>query len=89
MDYFSAINAIPSVGQGLGDLLLFLNQVTGASLQSMHVMGFSLGAHVAGNAGRRMDGRIGRVTGAYCSTILQNYTQNTSSMQYKFHDTYS
>ncbi|XP_073946690.1 phospholipase A1 member A-like isoform X2 [Choristoneura fumiferana] len=63
MDYFSAINAIPSVGQGLGDLLLFINQVTGASLQSMHVMGFSLGAHVAGNAGRRMDGRIGRVTG--------------------------
>ncbi|CAK1580963.1 unnamed protein product [Parnassius mnemosyne] len=61
--YFSAIAEIPKVGQNLGQFLSFLNKVTGVSFDSMHLVGFSLGSHVVGNAGREQNGRIARVTG--------------------------
>lgn len=61
--YALAISGLPNVGRGLGQFLAFLSSVTGASLQSMHLVGFSLGAHVVGNAGKELNGRVGRVTG--------------------------
>lgn len=63
MDYMTAIYSIPSVGQGLGNLLNFISTVTGAPLTNMHLAGFSLGSHVVGNAGRAIQGRFARVTG--------------------------
>ena len=35
----------------------------GYSLSDVHVIGHSLGAHAAGEAGRRTSGTIGRITG--------------------------
>lgn len=61
--YLLAISNIPSVGQDLGRFITFLSGTTGASLQSMHLVGFSLGSHVVGNGGRALNGRVGRVTG--------------------------
>ncbi|CAG4943610.1 unnamed protein product [Parnassius apollo] len=61
--YFSAIAKIPEVGQNLGKFLSFLNKVTRASFDSMHLVGFSLGSHVVGNAGRELNERIARITG--------------------------
>ncbi|XP_061715625.1 phospholipase A1 member A-like [Cydia pomonella] len=61
--YGTAIAAVTSVGQDLGSLLLFIHHITGTPLETMHLVGFSLGAHVAGNAGRYTGGRVGRITG--------------------------
>lgn len=62
-DYVTAVSGVPAVGRGLGQFLAFLNRVTGAPYSSMHLVGFSLGAHVVGNAGRELGGRAARVTG--------------------------
>ncbi|XP_013149161.1 PREDICTED: pancreatic lipase-related protein 2-like [Papilio polytes] len=61
--YLNAIANIPNVGKALGQFLNFLSETTGASLESMHLAGFSLGSHVVGNAGRELNGKVGRVTG--------------------------
>ncbi|XP_023937353.2 pancreatic triacylglycerol lipase-like [Bicyclus anynana] len=61
--YGSAVNGVPNVGRNLGQFLDFLHRVTGASFNNMHLIGFSLGAHVAGNAGRELRGRVARITG--------------------------
>ncbi|XP_068622452.1 phospholipase A1 member A-like [Battus philenor] len=62
-DYVTAVSGVPAVGRGLGQFLAFLNRVTGAPFNSMHLVGFSLGAHIVGNAGRELGGRAARVTG--------------------------
>lgn len=64
-NYITAANGVPAVGRGLGQFLGFLSEVTGASLESMHIVGFSLGAHLVGNAGRELGGRVARVTGMF------------------------
>ncbi|XP_050350312.1 pancreatic triacylglycerol lipase-like [Nymphalis io] len=61
--YPTAVAGVPGVGRGLGQFLNFLNRVTGAPFNTMHLIGFSLGAHVVGNAGRELGGRAARVTG--------------------------
>ncbi|CAG4943616.1 unnamed protein product [Parnassius apollo] len=62
-DYVTAVRGVPAVGRGLGQFMAFLNRVTGAPYSSMHLVGFSLGAHLVGNAGRELGGRIARITG--------------------------
>ncbi|KAI8434346.1 hypothetical protein MSG28_012414 [Choristoneura fumiferana] len=61
-DYVTAVLGVPAVGRGLGQFLRFVNQVTGAPFSSMHLVGFSLGAHLVGNAGRELGGAVARVT---------------------------
>lgn len=63
--YVTAATGVPNVGRGLGQFLRFLNRVTGASFRNMHLIGFSLGAHLVGNAGRELGGDLARVTGKY------------------------
>ncbi|XP_049872128.1 pancreatic triacylglycerol lipase-like [Pectinophora gossypiella] len=61
--YITAASGVPRVGRGLGLFLEFLNRLTGAPYDKMHLVGFSLGAHLVGNAGRFLDGQVARVTG--------------------------
>ncbi|CAG4943607.1 unnamed protein product [Parnassius apollo] len=72
-DYVTAAYGVPAVGRGLGQFLAFLNLVTGAPFSSMHLVGFSLGAHLVGNAGRELGGRVARVTGLDPAGPLWNY----------------
>ncbi|XP_032514820.2 phospholipase A1 member A-like [Danaus plexippus] len=63
LNYPTAAAGVPNIGRELGRFLSFLNEVTGAPYNRMHLIGFSLGAHIVGNAGRKLGGRIARVTG--------------------------
>ncbi|CAH2049272.1 unnamed protein product, partial [Iphiclides podalirius] len=75
-DYATAARGVPAVGRGLGQFLAFLNSVTGAPYNRMHLVGFSLGAHLVGNAGRELGGRAARVTGLDPAGPLWNYNNN-------------
>ncbi|KAJ0175090.1 hypothetical protein K1T71_009231 [Dendrolimus kikuchii] len=61
--YATAASGVPAVGRGLGQFIRFLIQVTGIRYSSIHLIGFSLGAHLVGNAGRELEGKVARVTG--------------------------
>ncbi|XP_035447526.2 pancreatic triacylglycerol lipase-like [Spodoptera frugiperda] len=72
-DYVTAVRGVPDVGRGLGQFLAFLNRVTGQPFNRMHLVGFSLGAHLVGNAGRELGGRAARVTALDPAGPLWNY----------------
>ncbi|KAI8438252.1 hypothetical protein MSG28_010855 [Choristoneura fumiferana] len=61
--YNTAAAGVPSVGQFLGNFLVWLRQTGGGAWNNVHLVGFSLGAHVVGNAGRQAHGWPARVTG--------------------------
>ncbi|KPI97552.1 Pancreatic lipase-related protein 2 [Papilio xuthus] len=62
-NYNSAVRGVPSVGQHLGNFLVWLINSAGGNWNNVHLVGFSLGAHVVGNAGRTAGGRPARITG--------------------------
>lgn len=64
--YVSARMHVWGVGQRVGELLNFLVDNGLGSLDRMHLIGHSLGAHVAGIAAKMVDsGKVYRITGAY------------------------
>ncbi|KAJ8718520.1 hypothetical protein PYW08_002757 [Mythimna loreyi] len=75
-NYVTATTGVPAVGRGLGQFLAFLNSVTGAHFTQMHLVGFCLGAHVVGYAGRELEGRVARVTGLSPAGPLWNYNSD-------------
>lgn len=62
-DYATSARGVPAVGRGLGQFIRFLVDTAGGNLNNFHLVGFSLGAHLVGNAGRELGGRVARVTG--------------------------
>ncbi|NXS21793.1 LIPR1 protein, partial [Mystacornis crossleyi] len=60
--YTDAVNNVRIVGAELEYLVNFLEKDYGYSPANIHFIGHSLGAHAAGEAGRRKPG-IGRITG--------------------------
>ncbi|GAB0086693.1 hypothetical protein DMENIID0001_008020 [Sergentomyia squamirostris] len=56
---------VPKVGKHVGFLLKtqLMPRYPNLSLDRFHILGHSLGAHIAGNVGRSFEGRVGRVTG--------------------------
>ncbi|VVC95499.1 unnamed protein product [Leptidea sinapis] len=61
--YTTSVWSVPGIGQHLGWFLQFLFNNFGGNWNNLHLIGFSLGAHVIGNAGRTIGGRAGRLTG--------------------------
>ncbi|CAK1544569.1 unnamed protein product [Leptosia nina] len=61
--YTTSVRAVPSVGQHLGHFLNWLIGNFGGNWSNVHLIGFSLGAHVVGNAGRTVGRRPARITG--------------------------
>lgn len=70
-DYATAARGVPDVGRGLGQFINFLINTAGGNLNNVHLVGFSLGAHLVGNAGRELGGRVARITGKYRIFVSQ------------------
>lgn len=62
-DYTQAVHNIRVVGAEVAYLIQELSSELGYRLEDVHIIGHSLGAHAAGEAGRRLGGRVGRITG--------------------------
>jgi len=62
INYMRAVSSSTIVGELTGQLINFLLE-QGADLNNFHVIGFSLGAHVAGKAGATANGLVPRITG--------------------------
>jgi len=62
--YDEAVENVERVGKHLGRFISFLLTAGALStLDDVHLLGFSLGGHVAGVAGHNLSGRLGRITG--------------------------
>ncbi|EFA00197.1 phospholipase A1 member A [Tribolium castaneum] len=62
-EYLSAIGGVRKAGKVLGEFLTWLS-VLGVDYNNIHLVGHSLGAHVAGIGGHEVkNGKIGRITG--------------------------
>jgi pimeloyl-ACP methyl ester carboxylesterase len=67
-NYAAAAANTRVTGAHVGELIQFLVAQTGARLEDFHLIGHSLGAHTSGFAGKSITrGRVGRITGLYCS----------------------
>ncbi|XP_073798539.1 hepatic triacylglycerol lipase [Danio rerio] len=63
--YPAAVRCCRQVGQEVAALLTWLQEVAQLSMDDVHLIGYSLGAHVAGFAGSHFRGtrKLGRITG--------------------------
>lgn len=68
--YMTAALGVPAVGEGMGQFINWLHQAFGLSYDQVHLIGFSLGAHLVGNAGRATGGRVARIDGKFIDTQL-------------------
>jgi hypothetical protein len=75
--YASAADTLP-VGILTGQFIDFLIS-QGVTYSKLHVIGFSLGAHVAGNAGATVAGTLPRITGNSKILLLHNHHEVTES----------
>ncbi|XP_047520248.1 pancreatic lipase-related protein 2-like [Pieris napi] len=61
--YSSSVRAIPDTGEHLAFFISWLISSFGGNLNNVHLIGYSLGAHVVGNAGRTLGRRVARISG--------------------------
>ncbi|EDW67436.1 pancreatic triacylglycerol lipase [Drosophila virilis] len=72
--YLAAVLAVPGVGARVGKMIEYLHDSHGMSLKSLIVIGHSLGAHVAGYAGKTVgSGRIHTIIGLDPALPLFSY----------------
>lgn len=63
-NYFRSASYARDVGRYTRDLIQYLIEELGVSLDNIHIIGHSLGAHVAGFAGSYVkSGQVSRITG--------------------------
>ncbi|XP_017846769.1 pancreatic lipase-related protein 2-like [Drosophila busckii] len=70
-NYLSSVESMPIVAKEIAKMIKALSSEHGMSLSTLHLIGYSLGAHVAGLTGRELGtGRIHTIIGLDPSTIL-------------------
>lgn len=88
VNYYSSAANTQAVGILTGNFVNFLVTL-GAELNKFHIIGFSLGAHVAGKAGSTINGLVPRITGldpAYPGFSLQNTDERLDTSDAEFVD---
>ncbi|XP_020811676.1 phospholipase A1 [Drosophila serrata] len=74
VDYASSVLAVPGAGAKVGEMIKYLHEHHGMSLESLDVIGHSLGAHVAGYAGKTVgDQRVHTIIGLDPALPLFSY----------------
>ncbi|XP_045768674.1 lipase member H-B-like [Maniola jurtina] len=61
--YNNAVGAVSIVGTALAQVIQELVRQSAVTLDTLHLIGFDLGAHVVGFTGRALDGEVARITG--------------------------
>ena len=81
--YIEARNHVSGVGKIVAKLIESLAEDGGLQLEDLTLIGHSLGAHVAGNAGKnlRLDGKIGRIAGKCKRTVRTVRTVSRKPMR--------
>lgn len=54
---------VPKIGLQIGELVSDFMEKKGIMPENVHVIGHSLGAHIAGNVGKYFKGKLDRITG--------------------------
>jgi predicted alpha/beta-fold hydrolase len=72
--YVTAVSYVPLVGESIGNFMDWLVNNGYADYDKIHLLGYSLGAHVVGNAGRATGGKPTRVTGGSLFSAFVSYT---------------
>ncbi|XP_072756273.1 pancreatic lipase-related protein 2-like [Anoplolepis gracilipes] len=62
-EYLTAVKLIRQVGEYVAAFIKFLGSEAQVSYDDVHILGHSLGAHVAGYVGNYLSGKLGRITG--------------------------
>ncbi|XP_030371264.1 phospholipase A1-like [Scaptodrosophila lebanonensis] len=76
LDYASSVSGAPAAGKKISELIDFLVQHYDMSLESLEVVGFSLGAHVAGFTAKNVaTGQVQKVVGLDPAMPLINYNK--------------
>ncbi|MEJ1270943.1 pancreatic lipase related protein 1 [Cricetulus griseus] len=81
--YTQATQNVQIVGAEIAYLVKALQSGFGYSPSNVHLIGHSLGSHVAGEAGKRLNGAIGRITGTrdfVACNHLRSYKYYTDSI---------
>ncbi|KAH8358952.1 hypothetical protein KR093_003445, partial [Drosophila rubida] len=74
VDYASSVIAVPGAGGKVGDMINYLHNSHGMSLDTLYVIGHSLGAQVSGYAGKTVgEGRIHTIIGLDPALPLFSY----------------
>lgn len=64
LEYASSVAGAPGAGKKVAALVDFLVEGYGMSLDTLEIVGFSLGAHVAGHTAKQVNsGKVGKVVG--------------------------
>ncbi|XP_060804657.1 lipase member H-A [Amyelois transitella] len=61
-NYVTAAKGTPGTGRCLGQFVNWLASLGAVRYETMHIVGFSLGGHLVGNAGKETGGRVQRIT---------------------------
>jgi pancreatic triacylglycerol lipase len=65
LPYFTARLRCKEIGNYIGEMVTTITENTSQSNDDIHIIGFSMGAHIAGYAGKRLGGKVHRITGMY------------------------